>query len=61
MTLDPVLARIDADLPNATERLLALLRIPSISTDPAYKGDCQTAADWLVADLQSIGFDASNS
>ncbi len=59
MTLDPVLARIDADLPQATDRLLELLRIPSISTDPAYKGDCDTAADWLVADLQSIGFNAS--
>ncbi|MDP5362835.1 MAG: M20/M25/M40 family metallo-hydrolase, partial [Paracoccaceae bacterium] len=59
MTLDPVLARIDADLPQATERLFELLRIPSISTDPAYKGDCDTAADWLVADLDSIGFDVS--
>ncbi len=59
MSLDPVLARIDADLPQATERLFELLRIPSISTDPAYKGDCDTAADWLVADLQSIGFDAT--
>ncbi|MGJ8623782.1 MAG: M20/M25/M40 family metallo-hydrolase [Yoonia sp.] len=59
MTLDPVLSRIDADLPDATARLLELLRIPSISTDPAYKGDCDTAADWLVADLQSIGFEAS--
>lgn len=57
--LDPVLARIDADLPAATERLLALLRIPSISTDPAYRADCDRAADWLVADLQEIGFDAS--
>ncbi len=59
MTLDPVLAHIDADLPRATERLMELLRIPSISTDPAYKGDCDTAADWLVADLLSIGFNAS--
>lgn len=59
MSLDPVLARIDADLPDATDRLLALLRIPSISTDPAYKEDCQTAADWLVSDLQSIGFEAT--
>lgn len=59
MTLDPVLARIDTDLPAATDRLLDLLRIPSISTDPAYKADCDRAADWLVADLQSIGFEAS--
>ena len=55
MTLDPVLARIDADLPAALDRLCDLLRIPSISTDPAYTAQCETAADWLVADLQSIG------
>jgi hypothetical protein len=36
MTLDPVLARIDADLPVAIDRLFGLLRIPSISTDPAF-------------------------
>ena len=55
MTLNAVLARIDADLPQATDRLLDLLRIPSISTDPAFQADCDTAADWLVADLQSLG------
>ncbi|MEO0632898.1 MAG: M20/M25/M40 family metallo-hydrolase [Pseudomonadota bacterium] len=58
MSLDAVLSRIDTDLPQATERLLALLRIPSISTDPAFAADCDTAADWLVADLQSLGIDA---
>ncbi|MEO1556385.1 MAG: M20/M25/M40 family metallo-hydrolase [Pseudomonadota bacterium] len=58
MTLDAVLARIDADLPQATDRLLDLLRIPSISTDPAFAGDCDTAADWLVADLQTLGVKA---
>lgn len=58
MTLDAVLARIDSDLPQATERLLDLLRIPSISTDPAYKGDCDTAADWLVNDLKTLGIEA---
>ncbi|SHE38718.1 Acetylornithine deacetylase/Succinyl-diaminopimelate desuccinylase [Loktanella atrilutea] len=56
-TLAPVLDRIDADLDASTDRLLNLLRIPSISTDRAYKADCDRAADWLVADLQSIGFD----
>lgn len=59
MTLDPVLSHIDEDLPKATARLMELLRIPSISTDPAHKRDCDTAADWLVADLISIGFKAS--
>lgn len=55
MTLDTVLDRIDTDLDAALDRLMALLRIPSISTDPAYKAACQQAADWLVADLASLG------
>ena len=59
MSLDPVLDRIDADLPQATDRLLQLLRIKSISTDPAYKTQCDAAADWLVADLASLGVHAS--
>lgn len=58
MSLDDVLARIDSDLPAATDRLLELLRIPSISTDPAYKAECDRAADWLVADLRSLGAEA---
>lgn len=58
MSLDAVLSRIDADLDASLDRLLALLRIPSISTDPAYAADCDAAADWLVADLQSLGVDA---
>ncbi len=56
--IDPVLARIDAGLPAAIDRLLDLLRIPSISTDPAFAADCARAADWLVADLRSLGFTA---
>lgn len=59
MTLDAVLARIDNDLPDSLDRLMQLLRIPSISTDPAFKADCATAADWLVEDLRTLGFDAS--
>jgi len=59
MTLAPVLARLDDGLDDALERLMTLLRIPSISTDPAFKADCDAAADWLVADLASIGFVAA--
>ncbi|MEM9972982.1 MAG: M20/M25/M40 family metallo-hydrolase [Pseudomonadota bacterium] len=59
MSLDAVLTRIDDDLPNALERLMELLRIPSISTDPAYHADCEKAADWLVADLKTLGVDAA--
>ncbi|MEE3359700.1 MAG: M20/M25/M40 family metallo-hydrolase [Pseudomonadota bacterium] len=58
MSLDKVLNLIDESLSDSTERLFELLRIPSISTDPAYKKDCDQAADWLVADLKSIGVDA---
>ena len=57
--LDPVLDHIDATLPQALARLIELLRIPSISTDPAFKPDCARAADWLVADLAGLGFAAS--
>lgn len=53
-----VLDRIDADFSGTQERLFELLRIPSISTDPAYAGDCSTAADWLVTELQTLGFEA---
>ena len=57
--LDPVLERIDADMPAAIDRLLALLRIPSVSTDPARRDECRAAADALVADLASLGVEAS--
>lgn len=60
MTLDAVLARIDETLPEALDRLMALLRIPSISTDPVFKADCARAADWLADELLSLGFDASS-
>ncbi len=55
----PVLERIDASLDDSLERLFELLRIRSISTDPAFKADCRKAAEWLVEDLKSIGFEAS--
>jgi acetylornithine deacetylase/succinyl-diaminopimelate desuccinylase-like protein len=58
MSLNDVLDRIDTDLDAATQRLLELLRIQSISTDPAYKAECDKAADWLVSDLNSIGIKA---
>ena len=56
--LDPVLARLDARADVSVERLLDLLRIPSISTDPAHDADCDRAAAWLRDDLESIGFEA---
>lgn len=57
--IDKVLARIDADLDNALARLFDLIKIRSISTDPAYKADCCQAAEWLAKELTSIGIEAS--
>ncbi|MCG6883427.1 MAG: M20/M25/M40 family metallo-hydrolase [Silicimonas sp.] len=58
MPINAVLDRIDADLDAALDRLFELLRIPSISTDPAYSESCQQAADWLVSDLAGLGVSA---
>src|SRR6516162_641391 len=57
-TLDAVLRRIDQDIDQSVDRLFALLRIASVSTDPAYKEQCRTAAERVAADLRSIGFAA---
>src|SRR6201991_268304 len=56
--IQAVLERIDSDLNASLDRLFALLRIQSVSTDPAYKDSCRAAADFVAADLKSIGFDA---
>jgi acetylornithine deacetylase/succinyl-diaminopimelate desuccinylase-like protein len=58
-SLDQVLAQIDANLEPALQRLTALLRIKSISTDPAYAAECQACAEWHARDLAEIGFEAT--
>jgi acetylornithine deacetylase/succinyl-diaminopimelate desuccinylase-like protein len=57
--LPDVLDWIDKHLPASLDRLFDLLRIESISTDPAYAASCRKAADWLVADLAGLGFAAT--
>ncbi len=56
--LNLVLQRIDADFDGSLERLFALLRIKSISADPAFAQDCKRAADHLARDVATIGFSA---
>ena len=56
--LDAVLNRIDRDLDRSLERLFAFLKIQSISTDPAFQTHCRSAAEFVAADLASIGFAA---
>ncbi|HEY0425355.1 MAG TPA: hypothetical protein VGC82_18700, partial [Rhodopila sp.] len=54
-----ILATAEAEFDRSRERLFDLVRIPSISTDPAHAGDCERAAKAVVAELQALGFDAS--
>ena len=58
-SLDSVLAKIDQNLDAAVARLFDFVRIPSVSTDPAFKDDCRRAADWAATELTSLGFEAS--
>ena len=57
--LPDVLAEIDAALPASVDRLFDLLRIPSVSAQPAHAADCVRAAEWCRDDLRSLGFAAS--
>ncbi|WP_137156881.1 dipeptidase [Rhizobium sp. FKL33] len=57
--IDTVLSKADANLDSSLEKMFALCRIKSISTDPAYKEECAAAAQWLVDDLKALGFEAS--
>jgi len=56
--LPKVLKALDQTHDQALERLFDLLRIPSVSTDPAYQPQCLKAAEWCVRQLSGIGFDA---
>ena len=54
--LQKVLDHIDADFDNSLERLFALLRIKSISADPAFAAECKAAAGHLSTDIATLGF-----
>ena len=57
--LPAVLSRLDADRDEALERLFALLRLRSISTDPAHAADVAATAEALRDQLADLGFDAT--
>jgi acetylornithine deacetylase/succinyl-diaminopimelate desuccinylase-like protein len=57
-TTDAVLNTIDANLDASMGRLFDLLRIKSISTDPAFTSECRRAADWLAVQLKGLGYEA---
>ena len=57
-TLEDVLGTLDANSQAALDRLFQLVRIPSISAQPAHFPDCDRAAEWLTAQLVELGFEA---
>lgn len=57
-SIDAVLDRIDATFDDSIERLREILRIPSVSTDPAHDADVQAAADWFVDAFRELGFES---
>ena len=56
--LSNVLSHADANLVQSRERLFELLRIPSISAQPAHAADCARAATWWRDQLAVLGFEA---
>jgi acetylornithine deacetylase/succinyl-diaminopimelate desuccinylase-like protein len=56
--MEQILRTIDDTLPASLERLFALLRIPSISAQPAHAADCRAAAEWARQTLEDMGFTA---
>jgi acetylornithine deacetylase/succinyl-diaminopimelate desuccinylase-like protein len=56
--LDQVLSRLETQFDAATQRLCDVLRIPSISADPAHAGDCRAAVVWFRDQFAAMGFTA---
>ena len=55
---EAALARAEADFDSHLTRWLDWLRIPSISANPDYAGDCMAAAEFAAQELAGMGFDA---
>ena len=53
--MDKVIDFIRAGAERQREELLEVLRIPSISADPAKKADMERTAHWLLTKLQNMG------
>ena len=58
-TLAAVLDHVDANLAASRANLFDLLRIKSISAQPAHAADCVKAAEWWRDQLTGLGFEAA--
>jgi acetylornithine deacetylase/succinyl-diaminopimelate desuccinylase-like protein len=56
--IDKVIAQIESEKDNSLQRLNDLLKIPSISTDPARKGDVRKAAEFVLEMFRGCGIKA---
>ncbi|MDB5366168.1 MAG: hypothetical protein JWM77_2095 [Rhodospirillales bacterium] len=55
--LEPVLRQLEINDGEALARYLDFLRIPSVSTDPAFAADIKRAATFLQDELTALGFE----
>ena len=53
-----VFQRLERERPRHLEELCEYLRIPSVSTDPAYAAEVERCADWLLAKMRAAGLAA---
>jgi acetylornithine deacetylase/succinyl-diaminopimelate desuccinylase-like protein len=58
MSVDAVLSQLKKEEPAALARLMDWLRIPSVSTDPAYREHCRRAGAWAAERLKEAGLTA---
>jgi len=56
--MQEIFKHIDDNLDARLQQLFEWLRIPSVSADPAFFGDCDRAAQWLVDRLSAAGLTA---
>ncbi|MEM1177648.1 MAG: dipeptidase [Acidobacteriota bacterium] len=57
-TSQDVLARVEKERQDYLEELKDYLRIPSISTDPAYDADVRRCADFVLGKMEDAGLEA---